>query len=302
MPTRPVTATSSSSISRKTSCSSPRRTGHRPRHLLRALLAELGHLESFDYARLSRAGRRSGGDRTRRRRKDGTRFRNTEIHTFRGEKVARVEVYFGWDLDWRLAAERAQERRRADTDGERSSRISERPARSSASPPSTGIIESWSSERIRSAWPAAATACWTKPLAPCEGGPTGFGSGSSVSRATRWANPVRVRLVADVGLLDRAEQLVLEPVGRAGRQQLEGLAERRDPEAELFLGGFEVADDAVACFGCREGHAPRLDDCSAGLGRDPVRPDHARFSERPAAPQGLGEREVGVSINGHCGP
>jgi ketosteroid isomerase-like protein len=32
-------------------------------------------------------------------RTDGTRFRNTEVLTFAGEKVARVEVYFGWDLD-----------------------------------------------------------------------------------------------------------------------------------------------------------------------------------------------------------
>jgi hypothetical protein len=30
-------------------------------------------------------------------RTDGTRFRNTEIHGFRGEEIVRVEVYFGWD-------------------------------------------------------------------------------------------------------------------------------------------------------------------------------------------------------------
>lgn len=29
---------------------------------------------------------------------DGGRFRNTEVLTFRGDKVTRVEVYFGWDL------------------------------------------------------------------------------------------------------------------------------------------------------------------------------------------------------------
>lgn len=33
------------------------------------------------------------------RRTDGTRFRNTEVLTFRGEKICRVEVYFGWNLD-----------------------------------------------------------------------------------------------------------------------------------------------------------------------------------------------------------
>lgn len=32
-------------------------------------------------------------------RADGTRFRNTEVHGFEGDKVSRVEVYFGWDLD-----------------------------------------------------------------------------------------------------------------------------------------------------------------------------------------------------------
>jgi ketosteroid isomerase-like protein len=29
---------------------------------------------------------------------DGTRFRNTEVFTFRGDEIVRVEVYFGWDL------------------------------------------------------------------------------------------------------------------------------------------------------------------------------------------------------------
>ena len=29
---------------------------------------------------------------------DGKRFRNTEVLTFRGDRVCRVEVYFGWDL------------------------------------------------------------------------------------------------------------------------------------------------------------------------------------------------------------
>ena len=29
---------------------------------------------------------------------DGSRFRNTEVFTFAGEAITRVEVYFGWDL------------------------------------------------------------------------------------------------------------------------------------------------------------------------------------------------------------
>lgn len=31
-------------------------------------------------------------------RTDGTRFCNTEVLTFRGERIRRVEVYFGWEL------------------------------------------------------------------------------------------------------------------------------------------------------------------------------------------------------------
>ena len=29
---------------------------------------------------------------------DGNRFRNTEVLTFRGDRIRRAEVYFGWDL------------------------------------------------------------------------------------------------------------------------------------------------------------------------------------------------------------
>ena len=32
-------------------------------------------------------------------RTDGSRFRNTEVLTFAGEKICRAEVYFGWNLD-----------------------------------------------------------------------------------------------------------------------------------------------------------------------------------------------------------
>ena len=31
-------------------------------------------------------------------RKDGSRFRNSEVLTFRDEELVKVEVYFGWDL------------------------------------------------------------------------------------------------------------------------------------------------------------------------------------------------------------
>ncbi|MDX6637789.1 MAG: hypothetical protein QOJ01_1300 [Solirubrobacterales bacterium] len=30
---------------------------------------------------------------------DGNRFRNTEVLTFEGDRIATVEVYFGWDLE-----------------------------------------------------------------------------------------------------------------------------------------------------------------------------------------------------------
>ena len=30
---------------------------------------------------------------------DGRRFRNTEVLTFRGEKICKTEVYFGWDVE-----------------------------------------------------------------------------------------------------------------------------------------------------------------------------------------------------------
>jgi ketosteroid isomerase-like protein len=33
------------------------------------------------------------------RRTTGTHFRNTEVFTFAGDLISRVEVYFGWDLD-----------------------------------------------------------------------------------------------------------------------------------------------------------------------------------------------------------
>ena len=32
-------------------------------------------------------------------RTDGNRFRNTEIFSFEGDRISRVEVYFGWDVE-----------------------------------------------------------------------------------------------------------------------------------------------------------------------------------------------------------
>jgi ketosteroid isomerase-like protein len=54
-------------------------------------------IESFDLERLIESG-----DEVvvtyKSTKADGGRFRNTEVFTFAGDKVIRVEVYFGWDL------------------------------------------------------------------------------------------------------------------------------------------------------------------------------------------------------------
>jgi ketosteroid isomerase-like protein len=54
-------------------------------------------IDSFEFVRLVEAGDEVvvtyESTRT-----DGTRFRNTEVLTFRGDKICRAEVYFGWDL------------------------------------------------------------------------------------------------------------------------------------------------------------------------------------------------------------
>jgi ketosteroid isomerase-like protein len=54
-------------------------------------------IKGFEFRRLLQAGEEVivtyESTRT-----DGTRFRNTEVLTFDGEKICRVEVYFGWEL------------------------------------------------------------------------------------------------------------------------------------------------------------------------------------------------------------
>ena len=56
-----------------------------------------GRVEAFDFVRLIESGDEVvvtyEATRT-----DGTRFRNTEVLTFAGDKLARAEVYFGWEL------------------------------------------------------------------------------------------------------------------------------------------------------------------------------------------------------------
>jgi ketosteroid isomerase-like protein len=56
-----------------------------------------GGVARFDYVRLTDVGDEVlvTYEATR---QDGTRFRNTEIFGFDGDRISRVEVYFGWEL------------------------------------------------------------------------------------------------------------------------------------------------------------------------------------------------------------
>jgi ketosteroid isomerase-like protein len=55
-------------------------------------------IETFEFKRLAEVG-----DEVlvtyESRKTDGSRFRNTEILTFEGDKICRAEVYFGWNLE-----------------------------------------------------------------------------------------------------------------------------------------------------------------------------------------------------------
>jgi hypothetical protein len=56
------------------------------------------NIKSFDFKRLEQIGDEVlvtyEAERT-----DGSRFRNTEVLGFAGEKLRTVEVYFGWELE-----------------------------------------------------------------------------------------------------------------------------------------------------------------------------------------------------------
>jgi ketosteroid isomerase-like protein len=57
-----------------------------------------GKIDAFEIVRLLEAGDEVVVTYLATR-ADGSRFRNTEVLTFAGEKIVRVEVYFGWDLE-----------------------------------------------------------------------------------------------------------------------------------------------------------------------------------------------------------
>lgn len=56
-----------------------------------------GSIDAFDLVRLLEAGEEvvATYEATR---ADGSRFRNTEVFGFAGDRIATIEVYFGWNL------------------------------------------------------------------------------------------------------------------------------------------------------------------------------------------------------------
>jgi len=56
------------------------------------------HLTAFRFVRLAAIGDDEVLVTYEAERADGSRFRNTEVMTFAGDRVTTVEVYFGWNL------------------------------------------------------------------------------------------------------------------------------------------------------------------------------------------------------------
>lgn len=56
------------------------------------------HISAFAFVRLTVVGEDEVLVTYEATRTGGTRFRNTEVLGFRGERIRRAEVYFGWDL------------------------------------------------------------------------------------------------------------------------------------------------------------------------------------------------------------
>jgi ketosteroid isomerase-like protein len=55
-------------------------------------------IESFEFRRLVEVGDDEVLVTYESKKTDGNRFRNTEVLTFRGDRICRAEVYFGWDV------------------------------------------------------------------------------------------------------------------------------------------------------------------------------------------------------------
>jgi len=57
-----------------------------------------GLIESYAFKRLEEIGDDEVLVTYEATKTDGKRLRNTEVLTFRGDQIAKAEVYFGWDL------------------------------------------------------------------------------------------------------------------------------------------------------------------------------------------------------------
>jgi len=55
-------------------------------------------IKSFEFKRLVELGEDEVLVTYESEKADGSRFRNTEILTFDGDRIRKVEVYFGWDV------------------------------------------------------------------------------------------------------------------------------------------------------------------------------------------------------------
>lgn len=55
-------------------------------------------IESFEFTRLVEVGDDEVLVTYESTKTDGSRFRNTEVLTFEGDKICKAEVYFGWNL------------------------------------------------------------------------------------------------------------------------------------------------------------------------------------------------------------
>lgn len=69
-----------------------------------------------------------------------------------------------------------------------------------------------------------------------------------------------------VALLNRTEELVLQAVRRAGRQQFKGVTEAGNGQCRAINGGAELLNDSLVGFMGRYGHSASLP------GGTPVRP------------------------------
>ncbi|MFA4927683.1 MAG: nuclear transport factor 2 family protein [Patulibacter sp.] len=60
--------------------------------------ANAGHIQAYSFVRMAEVGDEVlvtyEATRT-----DGSRFRNSEIFGFAGDRIDRIEVYFGWNLE-----------------------------------------------------------------------------------------------------------------------------------------------------------------------------------------------------------